>query len=492
MAKRIKKILLITPPFHSGVVESAGVWMNVGFVYIAGSLRAAGYEPMIYDAMSMWHGHDDIRKRIEDERPDVVATTAFTAEIVDALKVLKSAKAVDPGIITVIGNVHPTFCYDELLKEHHDIIDFIVRREGEETMAELMDCLSAGDDPAKVRSIAFYRDGGVTATPERPFIQDLDALPMAWDLVDWPLYTYKPMDKSVLAVVSSSRGCNQQCSFCSQQLFWKRNWRMRSAESFVAELEHLNKTYGVNVVMIADETPTLSRQRWERILDLLIERKPGVKILMETRVDDILRDEDILGKYKEAEIDHIYVGVEATSQAALDAFRKNIKVEESRRALDLINKHDIVSETSFVLGMPDDTKDSIRNTVELAKFYNPDLAFFLAIAPWPYSEIYPMLKDRIAVRDYSRYNLVEPVVKPKEMALEEVASELGRASRDFYMHKMKNLDRMSPKKREFMVKVVHIIATSSYLAGAMKGAMPEEVKKMLAAHLGRFEAPSRV
>jgi len=492
MPKSIKKILLITPPFHSGVVESAGVWMNVGFVYIAGSLRAAGYEPVIYDAMSMWHGHDDIRKRIDDERPDVVATTAFTAEIVDALKVLKSAKEVDPRIITVIGNVHPTFCYEELLSEHHGIVDFIVRREGEETMAELMDCLSAGDDPGKVRSIAFFGSGGVTATPERPFIQDLDALPMAWDLVDWPLYTYKPMDKSVLAVVSSSRGCNQQCSFCSQQLFWKRNWRMRSAESFVAELEHLKKTYGVNVVMIADETPTLSRQRWERILDLLIERKPGVKILMETRVDDILRDEDILGKYKEAEIDHIYVGVEATSQAALDAFRKNIKVEESRRALDLINKHDIVSETSFVLGMPDDTKDSIRNTVELAKFYNPDLAFFLAIAPWPYSEIYPMLKDHIAVRDYSRYNLVEPVVKPNNMTLEEVTSELGRASRDFYMHKMKNLDRLSEKKREFMVKVVHIIATSSYLAGAMKGAMPEDMKKMLAALTGRLDTVARV
>jgi anaerobic magnesium-protoporphyrin IX monomethyl ester cyclase len=485
----IKKILLITPPFHSGVVESAGVWMNVGFVYIAGSLRAAGYEPVIYDAMSMWHSHEDIRKRIEDERPDVVATTAFTAEIVDALKVLKSAKEVDPGITTVIGNVHPTFCYEELLTEHNAVIDFIVRGEGEETMVELMDCISAGGDPAQVRSIAFARGEAVMATQERPSIRDLDALPMAWDLVNWPLYTYKPMDNSVLAVVSSSRGCNQKCSFCSQQLFWKRTWRGRSPEHFVAELEHLKHTYGVNVVMIADETPTLSRQRWERILDLLIERKPGIKILMETRVDDIVRDENILWKYKEAEIDHIYVGVESTSQSTLDAFHKNLKVEESRRALDLINAHDIVSETSFVLGMPDDTTESIRNTVELAKFYNPDLAFFLAIAPWPYSDIYPLLKDHIAVRDYSRYNLVEPVVRPNGMTLEEMAAELGKASRDFYMHKMKNLDSLSAKKQEFMVKVIHIISTSSYLASVMKGVMPEEVKKMLAAHRGRFTLP---
>jgi len=90
---KIKKILLITPPYHAGVVESAGVWLNVGFVYIAGSLRVAGYDPVVYDAMSCWHGYDDIQKRIEEIKPDVVATTAFTAEIVDALRILKLAKS---------------------------------------------------------------------------------------------------------------------------------------------------------------------------------------------------------------------------------------------------------------------------------------------------------------------------------------------------------------------------------------------------------------
>lgn len=475
-----KKILLITPPYHSGVVESAGVWMNIAFVYIAGSLRAAGYDPVIYDAMSLWHTYDDIRKRIEMERPDVVATTAFTAEIVDALKVLRLAKEINPDIVTVIGNVHPTFCYEELLSARDNPVDYIVRGEGEVTMVELLNALSAGGDVSKVKGMA-YRDASrrIVVTPERGFIQDLDSLPLAWDLVDWPIYTYKPMAGSVLAMVSSSRGCSQQCSFCSQQLFWQRRWRGRRAENFVGELEYLNKTFGVNVVMLADETPTLDRTRWERILDLLIEKDLGVKVLMETRVDDIIRDEDIMGKYKEARIDHIYVGVEATSQTTLDAFNKNIKVEDSKRALELINEQDIVSETSFVLGMPDDTVESIRNTVELAKFYNPDLAFFLAIAPWPYSEIYPALKEHVAVQDYSRYNLVEPVIKPKNMTLEEVARELGTASRDFYMHKINTLDTMTPKKREFMIKVVNIIATSSYLAKTMKGVIPQELRQIL-------------
>jgi len=478
--KRSKKILLITPPYHAGVVESAGVWLNVAFVYLAGSLRAAGYEPVIYDAMSHWHTYDDIRKRIEEEKPDVVGTTAFTAEIVDALKVLKLAKEIDPRITTIIGNVHPTYCYDEILTAKDNPVDYIVMGEGEETVVDLMNCLATSGDPVKVRSIAFVHDGKVIVTPPRPFIQDLDSLPLAWDLVDWSVYTYKPMEKSILAIVSTSRGCSQKCSFCSQQLFWKRQWRGRSAENVVAELEHLRDTYGVNVVMFADETPTLDGKRWERILDLLIERKVGTKILMETRVDDIIRDEHIMDKYRLAKVDHIYVGVEATTQATLDSFNKNIKVEDSKRALDLINAQDIVSETSFVLGMPDDTPESMAKTLELAKFYNPDMAFFLAIAPWPYSEIYPSLKDYVEVFDYSRYNLVEPVMKTKTMTVQEVQDWLGKASREFFTNKMNTLDTMTPKKREFMIKVIHIIATSSYLAKTMKGTMPEDIKKMLA------------
>lgn len=473
------KVLLITPPYHSGVVESAGVWLNVGFVYIAGSLRAAGYEPVIYDAMSHWHGFDKIAKRIEEERPDVVATTAFTAEIVDALNVLSLAKKIDPTILTIIGNVHPTFCYEEILFPDDSPVDYIVRGEGEITIVELLNTHFAGGDAASVPGVAMKKGGHVITTSLREYVKDLDKLPMAWDLVEWPIYTYKPMEGSTLAIVSSSRGCSQKCSFCSQQLFWKRKWRGRSPEGFVGELEYLRDTYGVNVVMLADETPTLDRLRWERILDLLIERRVGTRILMETRVDDIIRDEDIMEKYRAAMIDHIYVGVEATSQSTLDTFHKNIKVEDSKRALDLINEYDIVSETSFVLGMPDDTRDSIRNTVDLAKYYNPDLAFFLAIAPWPYSEIYDSLKEYIATKDYRKYNLVEPVIKPRHMSLEEVEKELGFASRDFYMHKISSLESMSSRKREFMIMVINIIASSSYLAKTMKGAMPENMRRII-------------
>lgn len=481
----IKRVALITPPYHSGVVESAGTWLNVGFVSIAGSLRAAGYEVDYYDAMSLWHTWPDIRKRIEEFRPDVVATTAYTASIVDAVQLCRLAKEINPAVITALGNVHATFCYDEMLQHADTGIDYIVRGEGEVTLVKLLSALNSGDDPGKVSGLAFRRDGAVLVTPEAPYIQDLDGLPMAWDLVEWPIYKYRAKHDARLAIISTSRGCKQQCSFCSQQLFWSRTWRARSPENVIAELELLSREYGVEVAMLADEIPTFDRVRWERILDLMIERRVPVKLLMETRVDDILRDADIMDKYRLAGVDHIYVGVEAGNQETLDLFRKDTQVAQSKQAIDLINGADIVSETSFVLGMPDDTPETIARTVELAKHYNPDMAFFLAIAPWPYAELYPQLEEYVATTDYRKYNLVEPVIKPKNMTLEELGLELGKASQKFFMHKFRTLGTLTPWKQEFMLSVLDLLINHSYLAGQMKAAMrdgaemPAEVKALL-------------
>ena len=484
MAK-ITKITLVTPPYHSGVVESAGTWLNLGFVYIAGALRQAGYVVDYYDAMSHWHEWDDIKARLENFEPEVVATTAYTASIVDAIALLRLAKEINPQTITVLGNVHATFCYDELLKAPENPVDFIVRGEGEQTLPRLLDCLNAGGDTAKVPGLAFRRDDKIVVTEAASFIADLDTLTPAWDLVEWPIYSYHPKPGSTLAIVSSSRGCRMNCSFCSQQLFWQRTWRGRNPESFVEELELLRDRFGVNVVMLADEIPTLSQARWENILDLLIARRVGVKLLMETRVDDILRDAPLMEKYRLAGVEHIYVGVESGSQATLNLFKKGTKTAQSKQAIDLINDADIVSETSFVLGMPDDTPESIAGIVELAKHYNPDMAFFLALAPWPYAQLYPKLKKYVATKDYRKYNLVEPVLKPVNMTIAEVEKALGDAARTFYMHKFKNLSTLSPWKQEFMLAVFKILANNSYLAKQMHGlannesTMPLEVKSIL-------------
>lgn len=463
---RKKKVLLVTPPYHCGVLESAGVWLPLGFVYLAGSIRHLPVEVEIYDAMSKFHSFKDLERKLEEEKPFLVATTAYTPTFFAALRVLDLSKKLNPRTVTVIGGVHPTFQWKEALANH--CVDFVVRGEGEETFSELVEALLSGGDFSAIKGIAYRRDGLPLATPPRSRVADLDTLTPAWDLVDWELYKYYASDNKRLAVVSTSRGCIQGCTFCSQQLFWEKTWRARKPEKVISELKLLKEKHGVEVIMFSDEYPTSDRERWEKLLDLVIQEDLGVELLIETRVDDIIRDEDIMEKYRRAGISHIYVGAESASQERLDTFKKNLSVRLSKKAIDLINQADIISETSFVIGMPDETKETIERTIEVSKFYNADLTFFLAIAPWPYSEIYPELKDYLVTNDYSLYNFMNPVLKPGKMTIEEVREALNRAHFEFYMYKMKQIPKMSAFKRDYMRNVFKILRDNSCIGELMK------------------------
>ncbi|MDH3454790.1 MAG: magnesium-protoporphyrin IX monomethyl ester oxidative cyclase, partial [Desulfuromonadales bacterium] len=129
---------------------------------------------------------------------------------------------------------------------------------------------------------------------------------------------------------------------------------------------------------------------------------------------------------------------------------------------------------------------------------NPDMAFFLAIAPWPYADLYPSLKEHVAVKDYRKYNLVEPVLKPVAMSLQELERELANASKTFFMHKFQNLDQLSPWKQQFMTEVFRLLVNNSYLAKQMRemategGAMPDAIKNALQKKTGEHLPPKTI
>jgi anaerobic magnesium-protoporphyrin IX monomethyl ester cyclase len=480
--KRLKKVLFITPPYHCGVVEVAGRWLPLNFVYLAGAAMEAGYEAEIYDAMSKDHGYEQIMDRVLTSKPDIVATSAITSTINAALQVLRLAKVIDPKIITLLGGVHPTFCAREIFSSHPENVDFIIRGEGEETIKELLLALRKRDDPKQIKGVSFVRGNSVQETPERDFMDDLDKLTLPWQLLDWKDYTYFVFPKSRLGEISSSRGCSHDCTFCSQQKFWHKLWRGRRPERVVQEIEYLHSHHGVNVILITDEYPTSDPDRWEELLDRLIQKDLGVYLLMETRVGDILRDRAILPKYRKAGIIHIYIGAEATDQDTLDLIKKDTKVEEAREAICLIHEQGMITETSFVLGFPDETKSSINRTLKLAKIFNPDFAHFLTITPWPYADMYQEVKDYIEIDDYSKYNLIEPVIKPKKMTLKEIDKALVDCYRKFYMGKLKELINMKDDfKRKYILTSMRLIMNSSFLTekiGSL-GKIPAKVEQYL-------------
>ncbi len=482
MSKKGKKILFITPPYHAGVVEVAGHWVPLYLVYLAGATQAAGYETEIYDAMTKDVGYEEIEEKIRESKPDFVAISVITCTVPDSIKVIELARSIDPDIKTIMGGVHASFMYDEMFSMT-DALDFVIRGEGEITIVELLDTITGGGDPGAVKGIA-YRDGETLhETPPRPFMESFDGLPMAWDLLDWEDYKYFILPGSRLGAICTSRGCDKDCTFCSQQKFWLKTWRARSPGDVVKEMRTLYDEFGVNVVLFTDDYPTPDRERWEKLLDLLIEENMDMKILMETRAADIIRDEDILDKYRKAGIIHIYVGTEATEQESLDYIKKDLSIEESKKAMDLLRDAGIITETSMILGFPEDTEDSIARTLELAIKLNPDFGHFLAIAPWPYADIYDELKDHIAEKDYRKYNLIDPIIKPRDMTLKELDKAIVDCYRAFYMGKyLEMMEEKDEFKKKYLITSMKLMMTNSFIKkkiGDVVGEMPEEVKQII-------------
>jgi anaerobic magnesium-protoporphyrin IX monomethyl ester cyclase len=266
------RILLVHPNYHSGGAEIAGNWPPAWVAYLSGTLRAAGYDDITFvDAMTHHLGDEQARQRIAELAPDVVGCTAITPAIYAAERLLQVAKEVDPAIVTVLGGIHGTFMYPQVLQEA-PWIDAIVRGEGEQVFLNLVRAVEDGGfarDRGELRGIAFRDDDGrVVATPAEPPIADLDRIAPDWGIRDWAQYVYIPMGKR-LAIPSFARGCPFTCSFCSQWKFW-RDYRVRDPVKVVDEIEALVRDHDVGFFILADEEPTIHRRKFIAFCEELI------------------------------------------------------------------------------------------------------------------------------------------------------------------------------------------------------------------------------
>jgi len=438
------KVLFVVPPYSSWGVEVIGTWPPLQIAYLAGAVEGAGHEARIYDAMNVeGASFDTIRAEVEQYRPDIVVAYDYlpvtgaisTAVVPAAVKALGLAKAVDPAITTFLGGPFPTFKYQELLDDPASPVDIVLRGEAEATLPELLAALQDGGLDT-VKGIAFRRDGLVLVTEIRPHIQNLDTIKPAWHLLDWDAYRYRIDPPGRMASILTSRGCMMGCSFCSHRAFWRGDWRARTPEDVIEEIRLLVDRYAVESITMIDPYPTHDRARWERLLDLIIDAKLGIRLLMETRAEDVVRDADLLPKYREAGVVHLYIGAEAGTDELLASLNKGNDVNAIAQAIRLAREHDIVTEASFMIGHPTETQASIDRTIEVAIRMNPDIAVFPVLTPMPFTPLYDQMQDRVRVHDYSKYNLSTPIIEPYDMTLEEVAIALGRCYMTFYAQKI--------------------------------------------------------
>lgn len=432
------RILFVHPNYHSGGAEIAGNWPPAWVAYLAGSLREAGFDDIHFiDAMTNDLSDEALRDRIAELRPDVVGTTAITPSIYVAERILEISKEVAPNALRVLGGIHATFMYKQVFSEAPHV-DVIVRGEGEEIITELMLAVEDGRWPAdryKIKGLAFRDGEEIVATQAAPTVKNLDGLDPDWSLLEWDKYIYIPLGTKV-AIPNMARGCPFTCSFCSQWKFW-RDYRVRDPIKVVDEIERLVNEQGVGFFILADEEPTINRKKFVRFCEELIARGLPDKIQwgINTRVTDIYRDRELLPFYRKAGLVHVSLGTEAAAQMKLDQFNKETKVEENKTAIRLLREADIFVEAQFIVGLDNETEETLEETYRMAWDWQPDLANWAMYTPWPFTPLFQELKDKVEVFDFSKYNFVTPIMKPKALTRGELLNGVMKNYRRFYMQK---------------------------------------------------------
>ena len=432
------RILFVHPNYHSGGAEIAGNWPPAWVAYLAGSLRAAGFDDIHFiDAMTNDLSDEALRDLIAELQPDVVGTTAITPSIYVAERILEISKEVVPNALRVLGGIHATFMYKQVFSEAPHV-DVIVRGEGEEIITELMLAVEDGRWPAdryKIKGLAFRDGDEIVATEAAPTVKNLDGLDPDWSLLEWDKYIYIPLGTKV-AIPNMARGCPFTCSFCSQWKFW-RDYRVRDPIKVVDEIERLVNEQGVGFFILADEEPTINRKKFVRFCEELIARGLPDKIQwgINTRVTDIYRDRELLPFYRKAGLVHVSLGTEAAAQMKLDQFNKETKVEENKTAIRLLREADIFVEAQFIVGLDNETEETLEETYRMAWDWQPDLANWAMYTPWPFTPLFQELKDKVEVFDFSKYNFVTPIMKPKALTRGELLNGVMKNYRRFYMQK---------------------------------------------------------
>jgi anaerobic magnesium-protoporphyrin IX monomethyl ester cyclase len=432
------RILFVHPNYRSGGAEIAGTWPPAWVAYLSGHLRQAGFDDIRFiDAMTDDIADEDLGRMIAEARPDAIGVTAITPSIYRAEEVLRIAAEVAPQAVRILGGIHATFMYKQVLSEA-PWVDVIVRGEGEEICTALMGAIRDGRWPAdrrRIRGLAFRDGAEIVATPAASTVKDLSKIRPDWSILEWSKYIYIPLNTRV-AIPNLARGCPFTCSFCSQWKFW-RDYRVRDPKDVVDEIEDLVENHGVGFFILADEEPTINKKKFVAFCEELIARDlpRRVKWGINTRVTDIYRDRDILPFYRKAGLVHVSLGTEAAAQMKLDQFNKETKVEENRTAIRLLREADILVEAQFIVGLDNETPETLEETYRMAWDWQPDLANWSMYTPWPYTPLFQELKDKVEVHDFSKYNFVTPIMKPAAMERGELLDGVMKNYRRFYMRK---------------------------------------------------------
>jgi anaerobic magnesium-protoporphyrin IX monomethyl ester cyclase len=216
---------------------------------------------------------------------------------------------------------------------------------------------------SEVKGIVYRGNGHLISTPLRDRIRNLDELPFPAHHLMEPSVKYYIGNQGLRSLpVLTTRGCPFECIFCSTAALHGHEYRTRQNSKLVDELEYLKKTYDINNVSFVDDNFTMQKNRVFDLCNEMKKRNLSLKWGCSTRID--LLSKDLLKAMKDAGCNDIFFGIESASQIVLNSIRKGFRIEQAKVVIKLAERLGMKTHCSFILGLPEETADSLNKITE--------------------------------------------------------------------------------------------------------------------------------
>ena len=424
------KVTLINPPYPPNV-HSHPPFIPLGIAYLGAVAEKQGHQVTVIDCQAEKLTYKNFRDRLKHTPSDVIGVTSTTLLYKSAMNLIKIAKQEYPQATTMLGGSHGTF-WDKNALNDYPSLDIVVRKEAELTFIELLNNIQTNTSLNKVLGITFRdQKNKIIQNPDRPFIEDLDALPFPAHHI-LPLNALKRMGKILFPLVTS-RGCVYWCDFCSTVRMFGRAYRMRSATNVVDEMEMIHKKYGINQFTFYDDAFSVDRKRVLSICKELKARKLDLLWDCGTRVDMV--DRELLTTMKKAGCIAVWLGVESGSQLMLGSMKKGIKLNQTRTAYKTAHEVGLTTIANVVLGFPGETEQTAKQTINFVKELNPDDVGFYVATPYPGTPLYEQVKKNgwLKVTDFDKYDTAAPTFETPWLSMKQIEDIRYKAYQDYYL-----------------------------------------------------------
>ncbi|MBW1917075.1 MAG: B12-binding domain-containing radical SAM protein [Deltaproteobacteria bacterium] len=416
MALPIRKVLFIEPRSPRAHIFSRVVIPRLGCVLLGTILKQQGLEvKVIIEEVNS----PDLDRL--DFQPDLVCISSISSTIPRAFQLADYYR--QQGVPVVMGGPHSSFLPAESL-EH---ADYVVSGEGDEALPELITALNEGSGFESIANLNFHRGEELQINPRRPFIEDLDILPIP----DYSLIHGWRTGKQRYVSIATSRGCPFNCRFCSVIQMFGRRFRYNSVDRIVEEVS-LNGVQSQHL-FFCDDNFTVNRERIKNLLERMLSLGLKVEWSAQVRVE-AARDMELLELMARSGCYIVFVGLESINPATLKAYNKSQTVEDIQDCVINFHRAGIKVHGMFVFGSEEDNPQVIKETVKFSRRLDLDSLQYLILTPLPGTPVYDELEaqNRIICRDWSRYDAHHTVFLPRQMTPYELQWETFKAMKRFY------------------------------------------------------------